>query len=167
MKDDYSNVSYLPPKHIIEMVGSPLLPLPPLLLLSVLLLLLLHLLLFDLIFKHYAQMLPNVLNPAYTPLSGSINETTFQLEQTYMYNVLKNKTVLTNKGKKILRMYHMDCNAQKAYADLCNHYATSTAAMIDVIDTYKYISITTKIGDWVTLRSSSCTGLNRFACMKV
>jgi hypothetical protein len=91
-------------------------------------------------------MLPNVLNPVYTPLIGSIDETTFNLEQTYMYDVL-NKTVLTNKGKEILRAHHVDRNAQKAYADLCEHYSTSTAAVIDAIDTYKYI-ITAKIEDW-------------------
>jgi hypothetical protein len=93
-----------------------------------------------------AQMLPNVLNPTYSPLIGSVDETTFKLEQTYMYNVL-NKTVLTNKGKEILRAHHVDRNAQKAYADLCEHYSTSTAAVIDAIDTYKYI-ITAKIEDW-------------------
>jgi hypothetical protein len=93
-----------------------------------------------------AQMLPNVLDPTYTPLIGSVDETTFKLEQIYMYDVL-NKTVLTNKGKEILRAHHVDRNAQKAYADLCNHYATLTAAVIDAIDTYKYI-ITAKIEDW-------------------
>jgi hypothetical protein len=93
------------------------------------------------------QMMSNILNPDYKPQDGSIDETAFKLEQTYMYGML-NTVVQTSKGKEILRMHYKDRDAQKVYAELCLHYETSTAAgVIDSTDTYQYL-ITAKVNDW-------------------
>jgi hypothetical protein len=92
------------------------------------------------------QMMSNILDPDYKPQDGSIDDTVFKLEQTYMYGVL-NTVVQTSKGKEILRMHYKNRDAQKVYAELCLHYETSTAAVIDSTDTYQYL-LTAKVNDW-------------------
>jgi hypothetical protein len=56
------------------------------------------------------QTMLNILDPDYKPQDGSIDDTSFKLEQTYMYGVL-NTVVQTSKGKEILRMHYKNRDA--------------------------------------------------------
>ena len=92
----------------------------------------------------FAQDVDNVLDPSYTPSNLSEREL-FAEKQKYMYAVFE-KTLLTDKGKALVRQYQLRFNAQQIYKELKEYALQSTKATMDASSLLSYIT-TVKLGD--------------------
>ena len=66
-----------------------------------------------------AQGVEEVLNPSYLPV-GNDDRELFNEKQKYLFQVL-HSTVLTDKGKEIIKAYLPTLDAQKAFNDLIKY----------------------------------------------
>ncbi|HEY9706731.1 MAG TPA: hypothetical protein V6D48_00855, partial [Oculatellaceae cyanobacterium] len=90
------------------------------------------------------QGVEEVLNPAYIPsTTDEIN--LFDAKQKYMYAVFE-KTLLTDKGKALVRAYQQTYNAQQIYKELQDYAQLSTKASLEASTLLSYIT-TINIGD--------------------
>jgi hypothetical protein len=94
-----------------------------------------------------AQDIDDVLNTTYKPNTTADAEL-FALKQKFFYAVLE-KTVMTDRGKAIVRKYEAMSDAQKAYGELCELHMRSTKAQMESSDLLAYItSARLGNGDW-------------------
>ena len=91
-----------------------------------------------------AQGVEEVLNPTYLPV-GNDDRELFNEKQKYLFQVL-HSTVLTDKGKEIIKAYLPTLDAQKAFNDLIKYAEKSTAAQISSGTLLKYLT-SAKIDD--------------------
>ena len=94
----------------------------------------------DLRFRSVAktQGLERVLDPAFTP-RGADDTALFDQQQHYMYAVFV-RTLLTDKGKSIVRAHEQSSNAQKIYEELKRYALKSAQATIDSGALLEYIT---------------------------
>ena len=85
-----------------------------------------------------AQDVADVLNHNYTP-SNTDEAALFDEKQKYMYAVFE-KTLLTDKGKALVRAHQRKYDAQKIYQELCEYALKSTKAMMDASSILTYIT---------------------------
>ena len=90
------------------------------------------------------QDVAEVLDGTFQP-SDSMAHNLFDEKQKYMYAVFE-KTLLTDKGKALVRKHAKDYNAQKIYAELVQYFSKSTKATIDASTILSYIT-TAKLGE--------------------
>ena len=90
-----------------------------------------------------AQGVEDILDPTYSPPAG--NEALFDEKQKYMFAVFE-RTLLTDKGKAILRANAVSYDAQKTYRELKAYSLTSTKALLDSSKLLSYIT-SVRIGD--------------------
>ena len=91
-----------------------------------------------------SQFTENVLDDAYVPNTPE-DALLFDAQQKYMYSVF-DKTILTDRGKEIVRKYETTYDAQKVYKELYDHHHASTLARMTSSNLLAYIT-TAKIGD--------------------
>ena len=92
-----------------------------------------------------AQDVANVLDSKYRPGPGTDDEALFLEHQKYMFNVF-NKTLLTNKGKELVRQHSDTGDAQALFTALLAHAQDSTAADINATELLTYLS-SSKVDD--------------------
>lgn len=93
-----------------------------------------------------AQDLSEVLNPMYTPRPTDLTAVElFDEKQKYMYAVFE-RTLQTDKGKALVRMYQDTYDAQTIYKELKEYSMKSTKASLDSRDLLSYIS-SSQLGD--------------------
>ena len=85
-----------------------------------------------------------VLDHTYTPATPEDIDL-FDQKKHYLYTVLEN-TVLTDRGKAIVRQHEATYDAQKVYKALLDHHLTSTKAMMDSSTILSYIT-SVRLGD--------------------
>ena len=85
-----------------------------------------------------AQDVADVLNHNYTP-SNMEEAALFDEKQKYMYAVFE-KTLLTDKGKALVRAHQRKYDAQKIYQELCEYALKSTKATMDASSILTYIT---------------------------
>ena len=90
-----------------------------------------------------AQGVEDILDPTYSPPAG--NEDLFDEKQKYMFAVFE-RTLLTDKGKAILRANAVSYDAQQTYRELKAYSLTSTKALLDSSKLLSYIT-SVRIGD--------------------
>lgn len=91
-----------------------------------------------------AQDVADVLNANYTPTTAE-EIALFDEKQKYMYAVFE-KTLLTDKGKSLVRVHQRKYDAQKVYAELSEYALKSTKASLDATSILTYIT-TSRLGD--------------------
>ena len=91
-----------------------------------------------------AQGIADVLDPSYLPTTQETIEL-FQEQLKFMYAVFE-KTLLTDKGKALVRYYQQTFDAQSIYRDLSAYAMQSTKAAMSASNLLSYIT-TTKLGD--------------------
>ena len=91
-----------------------------------------------------AQGVDEVLDPSFIPV-GTDGKDLFKEKQKYLFQVL-HSTVLTDKGKEIIKSYLPTLDAQKAFIDLIKYAEKSTAAQISSGTLLKYLT-SAKIDD--------------------
>ena len=91
-----------------------------------------------------AQGLEDILNPAFRP-DTSDDKALFNEKQKFMYAVFE-KTLLTDKGKSLIRTYAPFSDAQSIYRELQTYSLQSTKASLDASTILKYIT-STQLGD--------------------
>ena len=91
-----------------------------------------------------AQDVDDVLDPSFVPTSAS-DKALFAEKQKYMYAVFE-KTLLTDKGKALVRKYQSGYQAQQIYKELQEYALQSTKATMDASTLLSYIT-TVKLGD--------------------
>jgi hypothetical protein len=91
-----------------------------------------------------AQDLSDVLDPKFSPV-GIEGSYLFAEKQKFMYAVFE-RTLLSDKGKALVRLHLDDYNAQKLYAALCEYSLQSTKASINSQDLLQYIT-SNRLGD--------------------
>ena len=90
------------------------------------------------------QAVEEVLDPSYKPI-GDDSKALFAEKQKYVFQILHN-TVMTDKGKQILKAHLDTCDAQTAFQELCAYSLQSTAAKISSSTLLTYIT-SAKIND--------------------
>lgn len=91
-----------------------------------------------------AQDVAEILDPTYVP-SGTSQTMLFDEKQKYMYAVFE-KTLLTDKGKALVRAYQRKYDAQSIFKELSSYALSSTKASMDASSLLTYIT-TTRLGD--------------------
>jgi len=91
-----------------------------------------------------AQDVHSVLDPNYWPQSQTEIDL-FDEKQKYMYAAFE-KTLLTDKGKALVRAHQRKYDAQKIYAELSEYALKSTTASMNASDMLTYIT-TVRLGD--------------------
>ena len=91
-----------------------------------------------------AQDVDDVLDPSFKP-SGNVALELFDEKQKYMYAVFE-KTLLTDKGKALVRLHQPTYDAQSIYRELKDYALQSTKAKMDASALLSYIT-TVKLGD--------------------
>ena len=91
-----------------------------------------------------AQDVSDVLDPKYVPTNAE-EAALFDEKQKYMYAVFE-KTLLTDKGKALVRAYQRKYDAQTIYKELCDYALKSTKATMDASSILTYIT-TARLGD--------------------
>jgi hypothetical protein len=91
-----------------------------------------------------AQDLSDVLDPTFVPL-GIEGGKLFSEKQKFMYAVFE-RTLVSDKGKALVRQHLGDFNAQHLYKTLCAYSLQSTKASIDSRDLLQYIT-SNRLGD--------------------
>ena len=91
-----------------------------------------------------AQDVADVLDPLYVP-SNADEAALFDEKQKYMYAVFE-KTLLTDKGKALVRAYQRKYDAQAVYKELSEYALKSTKATMDAASILTYIT-TSRLGD--------------------
>ena len=91
-----------------------------------------------------AQDVAEILDHTYTP-SGPAQTSLFDEKQKYMYAVFE-KTLLTDKGKALVRTHQRKYDAQAIFKELCDYALSSTKASMDASSLLTYIT-TTRLGD--------------------
>jgi hypothetical protein len=91
-----------------------------------------------------AQDLSDLLQPKFSPvrIEGS---NLFAEKQKFMYAIFE-RTLLSDKGKSLVRLHLNDYNAQKLYTALCEYSLQSAKASIDSRDLLQYITLN-RLGD--------------------
>ena len=90
-----------------------------------------------------AQNVEQVFDAKYKPSTASDKEL-FEQKQKFMYAVFT-KTLLTDKGKSLVREHDMDGDAQTIYRELFMHAKRSTKASVDASELLAYIT-TSRLG---------------------
>jgi hypothetical protein len=91
-----------------------------------------------------AQDVADVLNPNYVPVTQE-ELNLFDKKQKFMYALFE-KTLMTDKGKSLVRTYQLQYDAQKIYAALQDFALHSTKANLDASSLLQYITTAT-LGD--------------------
>ena len=91
-----------------------------------------------------AQDVSEVLDPTFKP-STTADHTLFDEKQKYMYAVFE-KTLLTDKGKALVRNHQKRYDAQLIYKELCEYALQSTKASLDSSSLLTYLT-TIRLGD--------------------
>jgi hypothetical protein len=91
-----------------------------------------------------AQDLSEVLDSKYILVTPA-DQALFQEKPKCMYAVFE-RTLLSNKGKALIREHTIDFNAQLIYSELCAYALQSTKAMIDSSNILTYIT-SSRLGD--------------------
>ncbi|HEY9709440.1 MAG TPA: hypothetical protein V6D48_14650 [Oculatellaceae cyanobacterium] len=91
-----------------------------------------------------AQDVEEVLNPSYIPTTKEETDL-FGEKQKFMYAVFE-KTLLTDKGKALVRAYQKTYDAQQIYKELQEYALLSTKATMDASSLLSYIT-TSNLGD--------------------
>ena len=91
-----------------------------------------------------AQDIAQVLDPTYVPSTHEEREL-FLEQQKFMYAVFE-KTLLTDKGKALVRQYQHTFDAQMIYKELSTYAMLSTKATMNASNLLSYIT-TTMLGD--------------------
>jgi len=91
-----------------------------------------------------AQDISNVLDPSYIPLNQEARDLFFE-KQKFMYAVFE-KTLLTNKGKALVRHYQSSFDAPASYRELSAYAMKSAKATMNASALLSYIN-TTMLGD--------------------
>ena len=87
-----------------------------------------------------AQDVEDILNPKYKPATQE-SKGVFDQKQKYMYAVFT-KTLLTDKGKSLVREHEDEYNAQLVYSKLVDHAQRSTKASVESSQLLTYITST-------------------------
>ena len=85
-----------------------------------------------------AQDVEDILDPDYTPITME-NKEVFEQKQKYMYAVFS-KTLLTDKGKSLVREHERDYNAQQVHKKLLDYAQKSTKASVESSQLLTYIT---------------------------
>ena len=85
-----------------------------------------------------SQFVDNVIDPTYVPPTAEDGDL-FDAQQKYMYSVF-DKTVLTDRGKEIVRKYQATYDAQKVYKELHDYHHASTLARMSSSTLLTYIT---------------------------
>ena len=94
-----------------------------------------------------AQDISNVLDPNYVPPNQEARDL-FIEQQKFMYAVFE-KTLLTDKGKALVRHYQTSYDAQAIYRELSAYAMLSTKATMTASALLSYITTTTLgVGKW-------------------
>ena len=91
-----------------------------------------------------AQDVADVLDPTYIPPTPD-HVALFIEQQKFMYAVFE-KTLQTDKGKALVRLYHSTFDAQTIYKELLEYAMTSTKAAMNASSLLSYIT-TTNLAD--------------------
>jgi hypothetical protein len=86
----------------------------------------------------HAQDVSQVIGTSYVPTTTK-DIVLFAEKQKYMYAVFE-RTLLTDKGKMIVRRHALDGDAQEVYKKLKTHATTSTKALMDALTLLEYIT---------------------------
>jgi hypothetical protein len=85
-----------------------------------------------------AQDLSKILDHKYTPTNPT-DTALFAEKKKYMYAVFE-RTLLSDKGKALVREHTLDYDAQRVYTELCAYALQSTKATIDSSNLLTYIT---------------------------
>jgi hypothetical protein len=91
-----------------------------------------------------AQDLSEVLDDNYVPVTPT-DQALFQEKKKYMYAVFE-RTLLSDKGKALVREHTADFDAQQVYSELCAYALKSTKATIESSNILTYIT-SSRLGD--------------------
>ena len=91
-----------------------------------------------------AQDVADILDPNYSPKTQE-ETALFDEKQKYMYAVFE-KTLLTDKGKALVRAHQRKYDAQSVYKELSEYALKSTKATMDASSVFTYIT-TARLGD--------------------
>ena len=91
-----------------------------------------------------SQGCSNVLDPSYKPITGEQKEL-FQLQNEYMYSVFI-KTLLTDKGRELVRLHESDFNAQAIFSALIQFYTSNVVGQDKQTQLLTYLT-STRLGD--------------------
>ena len=99
----------------------------------------------DTITQARAQGVDEVLDKDYIPITSD-HVALFEEKQKYMMGVFQ-KTLLSTKGKSLMRKYHDTSNAQKVYEGYAEHCLHSTKADNECSQIYEFL-LTTRATEW-------------------
>ncbi len=91
-----------------------------------------------------SQGLKRILDPNFTPIDRD-DKILFDEQQKYVYAIFV-RTLLTDKGKSIVRKHQDDNDAQSIYKEMVEYASHSTQAILDASDILDYIT-TVRIDD--------------------
>ena len=94
-----------------------------------------------------SQGVSRVLDPGFVPIDLD-DKLLFEEQQRYLFAVFV-RTLLTDKGKAIVRQYKDDYDAQRIYKDMVEYASHSTQAILDASSILRYLtSVRIDDGTW-------------------